>query len=297
MNRIEGPKGRIYPDHSPKTVALIGMGPSFHDFLNETLTQELTPEHHDEVWGINMIGNSMRCDLIFWMDDLRLQAAFKPGLIKTLADHGQPVMTAKRHWDLVPNSYDFPIDEIGEIAVKTFGKPYLNNGVAMAIAYAIWKKVKCIKIYGCDFTYPNREFAESGRACVEAWITLAIARGIAIGLPPHTSIMDVVSEQGVYGYAEQPEIVVDGISYKYQRDGATAFGKYNAEQPGFVAPDSSKDPAYERIKNDVLSAKAQADSATGPRRDAGDGMGNPPELAGPVQAEIQAAPNTPVTPA
>ena len=62
MKQIEGPRGRIYPDHSPKRVALIGMGPSFQDYLQETMTQELTPEHHDEVWGINMIGNALRCD-------------------------------------------------------------------------------------------------------------------------------------------------------------------------------------------------------------------------------------------
>jgi len=44
---IEGPNGRLYLDHSPKTVCLVGMGPSIQDFMGETLTQELRPEHHD----------------------------------------------------------------------------------------------------------------------------------------------------------------------------------------------------------------------------------------------------------
>lgn len=280
MKSIEGPKGRLYPGHQPKTVALIGMGPSFQDFLSETLTQELTPEHHDEVWGINMVGNTMRCDLIFWMDDLKLQSAFKPGLIQMLDRHKTPVMSVKRHADLVGNSFDYPIDEIAGIACPIFGKPYLNNGVAMAIAYAIWKGVKTLKIYGADFTYPGRDYAESGRACVEAWMTLAIARGVAIGLPPHTSLMDVVKDHGVYGYAEQPEIEVNGVVYRYQKTG-TEDGKYG----GYAPPDSSHDPKYEEIKNRVLSGSAQADSATGP----GGGAPICERPVGPAEAPAPAA--------
>ena len=43
--------------HSPKSVALVGMGPSIMDIFAETLTQEMTPEFADEIWAINMVAN------------------------------------------------------------------------------------------------------------------------------------------------------------------------------------------------------------------------------------------------
>lgn len=350
MKPIEGPKGRIYPYHSPKRVALVGMGPSFQDYLTETLTQELTPEHHDEVWGINMIGNTFRCDLIFWMDDLKTQAELKPhinvptaalkqslsgpagaimasvggetmqkyisqimglgefvrqatydefvsgfdkrlpymanvpinavmevknamvadknnnvrdesatlaGLIQMLDRHGTPVITAHRRPDYVRNSFDYPIDEVCNIGIPVFGKPYLNNGVAQAIAYAIWKGVEHLKIYGCDFTYPNREYAEEGRACVESWITLAITKNIQIGLPTHTSIMDMVKPPLIYGYAEPPEIEFQGQILKFG-DGTAPL--VNPADFKFKAPDTRNE-----VSN-VISQSNQADSATGPAR-------------------------------
>lgn len=220
----------IYLYHHPKTVALVCMGPSVMDYFSATLTQEMTLNFADEVWALNMAANTIEHDVCFWMDDLRSQNDFKPGLIDLLRKRGKPVVTCSRHIDLVPTSYDYPISEVSALSIPVFGKPYLNNGVAMAVAYAIHIGVRCLKIYGADFTYPNRSFAESGRACVESWITIASVRGMEVQLAPNTSLMDNVSDHGVYGYAEQPEILLDGQSYKYiaasATGGATGPGKY-----------------------------------------------------------------------
>jgi hypothetical protein len=220
----------VYHYHHPKTVVLLCMGPSVMDYLGATLTQELTLSFADETWALNMAANPFNHDVVFWMDDLRSQNNFRPGLIDLLRKRGKPVITCTRHADLVPSSYDYPISEVAALSIPVFGKPYLTNGVAMAIAYAIWLGVKCLKIYGADFTYPNRNFAEEGRACVEAWITIASVRGMEVQLAPNTSLMDNVSDHGIYGYDEQPEIVVDGQSFKYiaasATGGATGPGKY-----------------------------------------------------------------------
>ena len=144
------------------------------------------------------------------------------GLIEVLDSTGIPVITAHRKPDFVKNSFDYPIDEISDLAMKFFGKVYLSNGVAMAIAYAMWKGVKRMKIYGCDFTYPNRNFAETGRACVESWICYANSVGMNIDLAPHTSLMDNAGDIGIYGYAEQPTVYLnDGRLLKYQKADAS----------------------------------------------------------------------------
>lgn len=233
---------KSYLKHSPKVVALVGMGPSIVDILAETLTQECSPQWCDEVWAINMVSNTIEHDVVIWMDDLEQQQNFKPGLFELLRRRGKPVITSVARRDIVPNSYDYPIDEVAAIGCPVFGKPYLTNGVAMGVAYAIWKGVKTLKIYGCDFTYPNRNFAEEGRACTEAWIALALHRGVDIRLSPTTSLFDTVADQGIYGYAVQPEITLpNGVKFKYQRSAATQPGRY-------VATDSSG------VKSDAVSA-------------------------------------------
>lgn len=228
---------RRYLKHKPKTVLLVGMGPSIGSLFNETLTQEMMPDHHDEIWTINMTSNIVHSDLVIWMDDLAQQEQFKPGLFAILRRKKIPVLTSKRYPDILPLSYDYPIDKVARLSVPYFGKPYLNNGVAMAIAYAMAIGVQTLKIYGCDFTYPNRNYAESGRACVEAWISLASVKGMDLALAPTTSLFDSVGDQGIYGYAVQPEIDLGGGNkFKY------ATKEDLKEMPGYEAEDSSGKP-------------------------------------------------------
>ena len=224
----------VYFDHSPRSVALVAMGPSTVGFLAETLTQELTPEWADEIWAINMAANGVWHDLVFWMDDLTSQQAFRPGLIELLKRRGKPVITSRRDTAILPNSYDYPIAEVIPIALRHFATPYLNNGVAMAIAYAIVKRVQLLRIYGADFTYPDRAYAESGRACVESWVMVARESGMDVRLTPSTSLFDVGGCKGVYGYAAQPEFTMpDGTVAKYISDpNAPPPQTYVAENAG-----------------------------------------------------------------
>jgi len=226
---------RRYLNHSPKKVALVGMGPSVVDIFNELLTQEASTDFADEVWAINMACNVVRHDMVIWMDDLKQQEAFKPNLFQLLRRYGTPVLTSKSYPSIVPNSWDYPVSEVCQLAMPMFGKPYLNNGVAEGIAYALYKGVKHLRIYGCDFTYPNRNFAETGRACVEAWIALASAHGMEVALSPTTSLYDTCDDHGIYGYAEQPEIVLsDGTVFKYQRPNEATRGTYQPEDSSGV---------------------------------------------------------------
>ena len=215
-------------DHSPKKVVLVCMGPSCTDWLTETLTQEFDPNARDEVWTINMASNCFHHDVVFWLDDLLEQQKFKSNLMLALKMRGKPVITSKSYPDIVPDSYDFPIEDVGAIGIPVFGKPYLNNGVAMAVAYALYKGVKQMTIYGADFSYPNRDYAESGRACVESWITLAGTRGMEIRLSPTTSLMDAVKDGGIYGYTDQPAIhLPNGQVFQYVRK--SDIGRYLPE--------------------------------------------------------------------
>ena len=266
-----------YLKHSPKKVVLIGMGPSTIDLFSPTLTQEFSRDKWaDEVWAVNMAAHLFWHDLVFWMDDLKKQRDFKPDLISELNRRGRPVMTATSYRDVCPTSYDYPIDAVGKISFDIFGKIYLSNSIAMGIAYAIHKKVKVLKLYGCDFTYPDRNFAEAGRACVEAWATAAITKyDMDIALCPRTSLFDTVaSSTGVYGFAEQPEVKVGkGQKYKFIK-------REDAEALPYKPEDSSG------VKNVSVSGNVPRTR----RSRAGNGRGNAP---GAVAAEKNAPAATP----
>ena len=260
-----------YLDHSPHTVALIGMGPSLTDFITETMTQEFMPDFADEFWTINMASNMVHSDLVFWMDDLEQQERFKPNLMAVLRRKGVKVITTKSYPEILPNSYDYPLDKVAALSIKNFGKPYLNNGVSMAIAYALVQKVKVMKIYGADFSYPNRDYAESGRACVEAWIALACATEMMeIRLCPKTSLYDSILDKGIYGYATQPVITLpNGEKYQYKSPGEVTAA-YIAEDSSGHPPKDSKDERS--VLGDVPGTERPRADANGADPGAGNGL-------------------------
>jgi len=262
-----------YLDHSPKTVWLVGMGPSCYDIFAPLLTQEATPDLYDEIWAINMAANVFHHDVVFWMDDLEAQEQFKPGLISMLRRRGKPVITSKAYPEILPKSYDYPLSECVVPSMMLIGKPYMTNSVAQAIAYAIHKGVKTLKMYGCDFTYPDRNYAESGRGCTEAWMALASASGMEIVLPDKTSLFDAVSVgDGIYGYAEQPVVELpNGVKYFPGEGGRIEQPEAKpaiVEESGeYVAEDSSpkgSEDIQKEIKDAVQRRVPRANSGSPP---------------------------------
>lgn len=271
-----------YWSHQPKKVALVGMGPSVTDLMTERLTQEAAPDFADEIWVINMSSMMLWHDLVFWMDDLHDQEAFRPGLMAELRRHGKPVITAKSYPDIVPNSYDYPLEPIVQMSIQIFDKPYLNNSVAQAVAYAIYKDVKVLKLYGCDFTYPNREIAESGRACAEAWLTVANLKGINLAVAPKTSLFDACDDKLIYGYKGPLSIDLgNGDKYEYM----TQKEAEKRQIEGYVPEDSSgKPPQNVEEQNAKLSGSLPGTPSVGTN---GNGRGESADEHGDAQVEAE----------
>lgn len=188
-----------------KHIAILGLGPSIDQFTDIVKRQGGRSRFCDEVWAINALGNVFACDLIFHMDDVRIQeirAEAKPesniaAMLSWLKTTKTPVMTSRAHQDY-PMLQEFPLEEV----LNIFGQEYFNSTAAYAIAYAIYSGATEISIFGMDFTYANTHDAEKGRACVEFWVGIARANGIAIHLPQTTTLMDACypREARLYGY-------------------------------------------------------------------------------------------------
>lgn len=196
------PKIDTVPDH----VAILGLGPSLSSFVEICKRQGGARALFNEVWGINAVGDTVRCDRVFHMDDVAVQeirAKARPGsniaaMVEWLKTAPGPIYTS------VPRPgyrglVAYPLEPVLQ-TLKGF--TYLNNTAAYAVAFAIHIGVKKISLFGVDFTYPNAHHAERGRGSVEFLLGMAAARGIGIGLPSTTSLCDSCEppENHFYGY-------------------------------------------------------------------------------------------------
>lgn len=191
---------------TPKRVAILGLGPSVTQYLELTKRVGGRHKHFDEVWTINALGDVFACDLVFHMDDVRIQeirAAAAPesniaAMLAWLKTHPGPVITSRAHPDY-PGLVEFPLEAfLREID----GSAYFNSTAAYAIAYAIFIGVEHLAVFGNDFTYENSHHAEKGRACVEFWLGYAKARGMQVTVPHVSSLLDACNAPAdrIYGY-------------------------------------------------------------------------------------------------
>lgn len=198
------------PASVPAHVSIVGLGPSCASFFELTRRLGGVSAYCDEVWGINAIGDVLRCDRIFHMDDLRVQegrAAAKPdgniaAMVRWLRSHPGPVYTSVVR-EGYPGLVAFPLqDVLNRSGDQNGGAPYFNSTAAYAVAFAIHIGVKRISLFGLDYTLANSHHAEQGRACVEFWLGIAAARGIEITIPDTSSLMDACASDGdrLYGY-------------------------------------------------------------------------------------------------
>lgn len=197
-------------------VALLGLGPSVRQFLELTKRMGGTKPLCDEVWGINALGNIFQCDLVFHMDDVRIQqvrANAKPEsniahMLEWLKDPSCPVITSRAHEDY-PALVEFPLADV----VTEFPLAYFNSTAAYAVAYALHVGATKISCWGFDYTYPDSHDAEKGRACVEFWLGIAAERGVEIAMPKTSSLMDAMYSQAerFYGY--------DTVELAFKREG------------------------------------------------------------------------------
>lgn len=216
-------------ENEGKHIAILGLGPSVEQYLEMTKRAGGRRWLFDEVWCINALGNIFECDLIFHMDDVRIQeirAAAKPqsniaAMLAWLKTTKTPVMTSRPHEDY-PALIPFPLED----ALNILGHDYYNNTGAYAIAYAIMQGAGKISLFGMDYTYSNTHKAERGRACVEFWLGYAHALGIKINLPASTSLMDAFHdrESRIYGYDTVK------IHFNMQDDGCVRLGFEDVER-------------------------------------------------------------------
>lgn len=188
----------------PEHVVILGLGPSLEAYVDIVKRLGNRNRLADEVWGINAVGDVIRCDRVFHMDDVGIQqvrADARPesniaAMLEWLKTHPGPIYTP-RLYDGYPGLVEYPLEDV----INSVGLPYFNGTCAYAVALAIHLGAKKISLFGTDYTYANSHLAEKGRACVEFLLGIAFARGIEVCVSEKSSLMDTC-EGGLslYGY-------------------------------------------------------------------------------------------------
>lgn len=188
----------------PGRVAIVAMGRSASTYLH--MAAHLGGRHRiaDQTWAINAMGGVIEHDLLFHMDDCRIQEARserdQEGNIAAMLDwlKTHPAFMTSAKYDDYPGAIEYPLEKV----IRATGSQYFNNTVAYAAAYAVYIGVKQISIWGADYSYPDVRKAERGRGCLEFWIGYASARGISIQIAGDSSLMDanVPESERFYGY-------------------------------------------------------------------------------------------------
>lgn len=188
-----------------KHIAILGLGPSLDQYTDLVKRLGGRSKFCDEVWAINALGDVFACDLVFHLDDVRIQeirAAAAPesniaAMLPWLKKSKVPVVTSRAHPDY-PALVEFPLEDV----LNNLQYDYFNSTAAYAVAFAIHIGASKISLFGIDFSFENTHQAEKGRACVEYWLGQAQARGIELAVPKNSTLLDARHSRAerLYGY-------------------------------------------------------------------------------------------------
>lgn len=170
-------------------VAIVGSAPS---------TEKLAP-FTDTTWEIWSVGKSSikhpRKNRVFEIH----QSLKEPpqGYYDYLSALDSKIIVGENSPLKSKNAVLFPFAQ----AEKLFGRQYLTSTCAYMMAMAILEGAEEIAIYGIDMAIDDREYFFE-RPCMEAWLGLAIGKGIKITIPDGCPVL---KSREVYGVSTKPK--------------------------------------------------------------------------------------------
>lgn len=215
----------------PETVSIVGMGFTANEYIKSRNRYQDWSSFTDETWGVNFVGNWLKCDKIFLMDGITDD--------KGVSNTSEWEQWATQYIDTpiicpfaikeLKSSVRYPLEQV----INATQDLWFGNTIAYMIAYACSIGVKQLHMYGCDFSYEYKEIAnrqagenvvitpermqqiqgiEIGHAAVTYWMGIAQRFNMQIVLPTDTTLANS-NNRTFYGYGnKQPLIRIKGIT-------------------------------------------------------------------------------------
>ena len=197
------PKGN--GSQGPERVALVALGPSSLGYM--LMAEQLGDKRrlYDQVWVVNSYASVLKADLIFHMDDMRIQeirAKADPdgkvaGMLKSFKTLDTPIMTSRYYPDY-PSLVEYPLEDV----LNSVPYGYFTTTPPYALAYAMHIGVKELSLFGMDYDWPGAKPVEAGKACFEFWMGILLASGMHVQMAQGTTILgaQMPSKDRYYGY-------------------------------------------------------------------------------------------------
>lgn len=171
----------------PKSVVLLGLGPSHQSYVGEVLCN-LGQPWAEEVWTINGGAVAFQCDRCFSIADLRTDLHKWPHWAKWLSRTSMPIYTSKTYPEF-PTTIEYPLESLRKFI--NFDLVFCNTG-PMALALAMWLGIKEVWLFGIDYTYPNIHLAEQGGQAFAFLLGMCKQMGVEFHIPHTSSLMGAV---------------------------------------------------------------------------------------------------------
>jgi hypothetical protein len=172
-----------------KAVAIVDVGSSNKDFVTAAIGAGGEHAIADEIWAIDEMAGILMHHRAFSLRPLECRSTWK-----WLKDHPGPLYCSSDP-ELYPGCVAYPLGE----ALEILGVGYLTSSSAYALAFAMIRGVKTVKLYGVD--------ALEARPCMEYLICKALHRGISVQISAGSSLMNSSTkpEDKLYGFCERQD--------------------------------------------------------------------------------------------
>lgn len=184
----------------PRTIAMVGLGPSFNQFCAAQMSPSRNFPEFDEVWTLNGGVTWCAADKVFDMHDLRDVERSAPRMGRFMRDTRSPIITLERYEEF-PSSVPFPKDAVLDCVKFDFFSctPAWMMGYAMLLG-----SVKDIWFFGMDFMYPKVEMREEGGQSMAFLMGMAYQRGILPHIPNTSTLLGANKCQVIDGEFRRP---------------------------------------------------------------------------------------------
>lgn len=163
-------------------VSIVGKGDGWQD----------APEE-GEVWGVNGVilrKDMSRCFNLHKEKRIKSLASWKR-VLEHVNRRNIPFFTIE-NIEEINNCKVYPIEEISSF----FNTRYFANGICYMIAYALWKGVEELSLFGI-----NHKQEWEHRSCVEYWLGRALGMGIKVNIHSSSKLLKT-KDRLMYGYLE-----------------------------------------------------------------------------------------------
>lgn len=193
----------------PKRVCLIALGASATEILNHRMPKGRATEgphshgYFDEHWTINRGIKLWPHDVVFALDDFRIEKQGDPEYARYLEASEKPIITSTCYPE-VSAHHAYPLLEIAQAVGPA--NCYFHNSVPLILAYAWWLGVEELALYGCDYRHPGQLAIEENRANAEYWVGFLRAQGVHIAITSESALCNtrLGGQRKLYGWLVPP---------------------------------------------------------------------------------------------